>query len=241
MHLCSLLEVACQPNSEIGTSSSSSSRRENGGDDGREEKNFDAENAYESLTLKFRKKIVRFVTKEVIERGKISSSSSSSLLCEPDSEEFWRRVYRYFVFPSGSKKKKKKKFEEEEEEENEGYEDGMEMSRVNATSKANPKYYHDDEDEDDEVYEEEEEEEEESRYDKTQQIEDFFHVLQTKEKYLLESVDELVTKFERLPRCLARDARDCFVFFTSIGLSGACAEPDITNKCFVVLLAQSKQ
>ena len=214
VHLCSLLEVACQPNSEIGTSSSSS-RRENGGDDGREGKNFDAENAYESLTLKFRKKIVRFVTKEIIERGKISSSSSSSssLLCEPDSEEFWRRVYRFFVFPSGSKKKKKKKKNmfEEEEEENERYEDGMEMSRVHTTSKANPKYYHDDEDEDDEVYEEEEEEEEETRYDKTQQIEDFFHVLQTKEKYLLESVDELVTKFERLPRCLARDARDCFV------------------------------
>ena len=37
------------------------------------------------------------------------------------------------------------------------------------------------------------------------------------------------------------DARDCFVFFTSIGLSGARAEPDITNKCFVLLLVQSKQ
>ena len=128
IHLCSLLEIACQPNSEVGISAAGEKKQRLDDDDDdfdeREEeeeerkKYYDAENAYESLTLKFRKKIVRFVTKEVLmERGK-TSSSSGLVLCEPDSEEFWRRVYRFFVLPSSSKKKKlKKKSEEEEDEE----------------------------------------------------------------------------------------------------------------------------
>ena len=62
---------------------------------------------------------------------------------------------------------KKKRVDDEEEE--------MEISRANVNDE-------------DEEEEEEEEEEEDNRFDKTQQIEDFFHVLQTKEKYLLESV-----------------------------------------------------
>ena len=215
IHLCSLLEIACQPNSEVkGISSVGKKKRLDDDDfDEREEeeeerkKYYDAENAYESLTLKFRKKIVRFVTKEVMERGKTkdflasSSSSNGLVLCEPDSEEFWRRVYRFFVLPSSKKKKLKKKSEEEEDEE-------MEVSRANNNNNNN---------ENDE-YEEEyaDGDDDETRCDKAQQIEDFFHVLQTKEKYLLESVDELVRKFERLPRCLAREARDCFAVLSGI-------------------------
>ena len=179
IHLCSLLEIACQPNSEIGTSSSTSTA---GGGRDEHQNVYDSENAYESLSLKFRKKIVRFVAREVLESGKRRTT-----LCEPDCEQFWRRVYRFFIKTIASKKKR---VDDEEEE--------MEISRANVNDE-------------DEEEEEEEEEEEDNRFDKTQQIEDFFHVLQTKEKYLLESVDELVRKFERLPKCLARETRDCFV------------------------------
>jgi hypothetical protein len=190
VHLCSLLEIACQPNAEVkGISSVGKKKRLDDDDfDEREEeeeerkKYYDAENAYESLTLKFRKKIVRFVTKEVLmERGK-TSSSNGLVLCEPDSEEFWRRVYRFFVLPSSSKTKKKTKKNSEEEEEEE-----MEVSRANNNNgydEYEEEYADNDDDDDDET-----------RCDKAQQIEDFFHVLQTKEKYLLESVDELVRKF----------------------------------------------
>ena len=224
VHLCSLLEIACQPNSEVkGISSVGKKKRLDDDDfDEREEeeeerkKYYDAENAYESLTLKFRKKIVRFVTKEVLmERGK-TSSSNGLVLCEPDSEEFWRRVYRFFVLPSSSKKKKlkkklKKKSEEEEDEE-------MEVSRANNNNgydEYEEEYADNDDDDDDET-----------RCDKAQQIEDFFHVLQTKEKYLLESVDELVRKFERLPRCLAREARDCFAVSSGEDLAVRKIDPE---------------
>ena len=220
VHLCSLLEIACQPNSEVkGISSVGKKKRLDDDDfDEREEeeeerkKYYDAENAYESLTLKFRKKIVRFVTKEVLmERGK-TSSSNGLVLCEPDSEEFWRRVYRFFVLPSSSKTKKKTKKNSEEEEE----EEEMEVSRAN-----NNNGY--------DEYEEEyadNDEDDETRCDKAQQIEDFFHVLQTKEKYLLESVDELVRKFERLPRCLAREARDCFAVSSGEDLAVRKIDPE---------------
>jgi hypothetical protein len=221
VHLCSLLEIACQPNSEVkGISSVGKKKRLDDDDfDEREEeeeerkKYYDAENAYESLTLKFRKKIVRFVTKEVLmERGK-TSSSNGLVLCEPDSEEFWRRVYRFFVLPSSSKTKKKTKKNSEEEEEEE-----MEVSRANNNNgydEYEEEYADNDDDDDDET-----------RCDKAQQIEDFFHVLQTKEKYLLESVDELVRKFERLPRCLAREARDCFAVSSGEDLAVRKIDPE---------------
>ena len=187
IHLCSLLEIACQPNSEIGTSTKDIVKYPDRAGGGRDEHQnvYDTENAYESLSLKFRKKIVRFVAREVLESGKRRRT-----LCEPDCEQFWRRVYRFFIKTIASKKKRVDEEEEEEE---------MEISRANVN----------DEDEDEE--DDEEDEEEDNRFDKTQQVEDFFHVLQTKEKYLLESVDELVRKFERLPKCLARETRDCFV------------------------------
>ena len=217
IHLCSLLEIACQPNSEVGISVGKKKRLDDDDFDEREEeeeerkKYYDAENAYESLTLKFRKKIVRFVTKEVLlERGK-TSSSNGLVLCEPDSEEFWRRVYRFFVLPSSKKKKTKKKSEEEEDEE-------MEVSRANNNNgydEYEEEYADNDDDDDDET-----------RCDKAQQIEDFFHVLQTKEKYLLESVDELVRKFERLPRCLAREARDCFAVSSGEDLAVRKIDPE---------------
>ena len=221
VHLCSLLEIACQPNAEVkGISSVGKKKRLDDDDfDEREEeeeerkKYYDAENAYESLTLKFRKKIVRFVTKEVLmERGK-TSSSNGLVLCEPDSEEFWRRVYRFFVLPSSSKTKKKTKKNSEEEEEEE-----MEVSRANNNNgydEYEEEYADNDDDDDDET-----------RCDKAQQIEDFFHVLQTKEKYLLESVDELVRKFERLPRCLAREARDCFAVSSGEDLAVRKIDPE---------------
>jgi hypothetical protein len=223
VHLCSLLEIACQPNSEVkGISSVGKKKRLDDVDfDEREEeeeerkKYYDAENAYESLTLKFRKKIVRFVTKEVLmERGK-TSSSNGLVLCEPDSEEFWRRVYRFFVLPSSSKTKKKTKKNSEEEEEEE---EEMEVSRANNNNgydEYEEEYADNDDDDDDET-----------RCDKAQQIEDFFHVLQTKEKYLLESVDELVRKFERLPRCLAREARDCFAVSSGEDLAVRKIDPE---------------
>jgi len=187
IHLCSLLEIACQPNSEIGTSTKDIVKYPDRAVGGRDEHQnvYDTENAYESLSLKFRKKIVRFVAREVLESGKRRRT-----LCEPDCEQFWRRVYRFFIKTIASKKKRVDEEEEEEE---------MEISRANVNGE--------DEDEEDD----EDDEEEDNRFDKTQQVEDFFHVLQTKEKYLLESVDELVRKFERLPKCLARETRDCFV------------------------------
>ena len=222
IHLCSLLEIACQPNSEVkGISSVGKKKRlddddfdERGEEEEERKKYYDAENAYESLTLKFRKKIVRFVTKEVLlERGK-TSSSNGLVLCEPDSEEFWRRVYRFFVLPSSKKKKTKKKSEEEEDEE-------MEVSRANNNNgydEYEEEYADDDDDDDDD--------DDETRCDKARQIEDFFHVLQTKEKYLLESVDELVRKFERLPRCLAREARDCFAVSSGEDLAVRKIDPE---------------
>ena len=51
-------------------------------------------------------------------------------------------------------------------------------------------------------------------------------MLQTKEKYLLESVDELVRKFERLPRCLAREARDCFAVSSGEDLAVRKIDPE---------------
>ena len=90
VHLCSLLEIACQPNAEVNKGISSGGKKKRLDDDDfdeREEeeeerkKYYDAENAYESLTLKFRKKIVRFVTKEVLMERWKTSSSNGLVLC----------------------------------------------------------------------------------------------------------------------------------------------------------------